>query len=39
MIECPKCKNTMREVVGFTVEPIFYCVECNIVDEDSLSPK
>lgn len=29
----------MREIVDFTVEPIFYCIECDIVVKDSISPK
>jgi len=29
----------MRDIVDFTIEPIFYCIECDIVVKDGLSLK
>ena len=35
LFECYKCSKPMREIVDFTLEPIYYCIECDILKKDT----
>lgn len=28
-MNCNKCNKKMRELIDFTYEPIYYCIECD----------
>ncbi len=37
IMECYKCQQQMREIVDFTLEPLYYCMECDILKKDTVT--
>ena len=36
-MKCYNCNKKMRKLVDFTLEPIHYCIECDVLTKDKVT--